>query len=90
MTVNIESLTPETKLRRKAAAEALTAAGFPVSETSLSTMATRGGGPPYRKFGRIPLYEWGAALEWARGRLSKPVKSTSELDGWGAGPSEAA
>ena len=68
------------KLTRKATAEALTAAGFPVSEKTLATKATRGGGPLYQLFGRKPLYRWGDALEWARSRLSKPIRSTSELE----------
>jgi hypothetical protein len=37
----------ETKLTRKAVAEALTAAGFPVSRHTLATKATRGGGPRF-------------------------------------------
>jgi hypothetical protein len=70
----------DTKLTRQATAEALTAAGFPVSEKTLATMATRGGGPLYQLFGRKPLYRWGDALEWAKGRLSRPVRTTSELE----------
>jgi hypothetical protein len=73
-------LTPETRLRRKEAAEALTAAGFPVSHATLATKATRGGGPPFRRFGRVPLYRWGDALAWAEGRLSESQASTSESD----------
>jgi hypothetical protein len=42
-------------------------------------MATRGGGPPYRLFGRKPLYRWADALERAKSRLSRPVRTTSEL-----------
>lgn len=67
-------------LTRKATAEALTSAGFPVTKKTLDTMATRGGGPVYRLFGRKPLYRWGDALDWAQGRLSKPIRSTSELE----------
>lgn len=66
-------------LSRKTAAEALTAAGYTVSFSTLATMATRGGGPVYQMFGRKPLYRWGDALEWAKGRLSRPVRTTSEL-----------
>jgi hypothetical protein len=69
---------PETLLRRKATAEALTAKGYPCSEKTLATKATRGGGPPYRLFGRVPLYRWGDALTWAEGKLSSPRRSTSE------------
>jgi hypothetical protein len=65
-------------LTRDAVAAELTAAGFPISVATLATKATRGGGPPYRLFGRRPLYEWGPALAWAQGRLSEPASSTSE------------
>jgi hypothetical protein len=69
---------PETLLRRSAFAKALTDAGFPIAPATLATKAVRGGGPPFRYFGRIPLYPWGEGLDWARGRLSKPVASTAE------------
>jgi hypothetical protein len=69
-----------TRLRRDATAEALTAAGFPVSPATLATKATRGGGPPFQRFGRVPLYRWGDCLEWAHSRLSAPMRSTSEAD----------
>jgi len=65
-------------LTRDAVAAALTDAGFPVSAATLATKATRGGGPPYQLFGRRPLYRWADALEWARGRLTRPVANTSE------------
>jgi len=68
---------PDTLLTRAVVAAELTRAGFPISPATLATKATRGGGPPYRLFGRRPLYEWGPALEWARGRLSAPVPNTS-------------
>jgi hypothetical protein len=72
------SLSPETLLIRKALAQALTDEGFPVAPSTLATKATRGGGPPFRCFGRVPLYQWGDALAWAKGRLSPPRHSTSE------------
>jgi hypothetical protein len=65
-------------LRRTATADALTALGFPCSDKTLATKATRGGGPPYRLFGRIPLYRWGDAVAWAEGKLSAPRRSTSD------------
>jgi hypothetical protein len=73
-------LTPDTLLRRRATAEALTEAGYTTAETTLATKASRGGGPPYRLFGRVPLYRWGDALDWAQGKLSPPRRSTSEAD----------
>lgn len=69
---------PKALLTRRATAEALTAAGFPVTFTTLATLACRGGGPEFQKFGPRPLYRWESSLAWAHGRLSKPVRSTSE------------
>jgi hypothetical protein len=73
-----EKLAPAALLRRVACAEALTNAGFPISAKTLASMATRGGGPPYRTFGRVVLYRWSEALGWAEGRLTPPRSSTSE------------
>ena len=67
-------------LTRDAVAAALTAAGFPVRSKTLATKATRGGGPPFRRFGVKPLYRWGDALAWAQSRLGPVVSSTSEAD----------
>jgi hypothetical protein len=72
-------LDPTALLRRKDAAKALTDHGFPTSEATLATKATRGGDPPFQKFGRIPLYKWETTLDWARSRLSEPIHSTSEV-----------
>jgi hypothetical protein len=71
---------PATLLTRVDCAEALTAAGFPTSPATLATKATRGGGPPFRKFGPRVIYEWGSALTWAQSRLGAEVNSTSEFD----------
>jgi hypothetical protein len=75
---------PDELLRRQALALALTEAGFPTAPATLATKATRGGGPPFRLYGRIPLYRWGDALKWAESRLSEPRQSTSEGDIAGA------
>ena len=71
-------LDPDTLLRRDACAAALTEAGFMISPRTLATLACRGGGPPFQKYGRWPLYPWGEALAWAQARLSPLVRSTSE------------
>jgi hypothetical protein len=71
---------PDALLRREATAEALTALGYQIKTSTLATKATRGGGPPFRLFGRIPLYRWGDALAWAEGKLSPPRQSTSQAD----------
>jgi hypothetical protein len=69
---------PDALLSRKETAAALTASGYPVAEATLATKATRGGGPPYRLFGRKPLYRWGDSLAWARSKLGQLQYSTSE------------
>jgi hypothetical protein len=71
---------PNALLRRTPLAAALTERGFPLAPATLATMATRGGGPPFQLFGRIPLYRWGAAVAWAERRLTKPRSSSSEAD----------
>ena len=71
---------PDDLLTREQTAAALRAAGFPISPKTLATMATRGGGPPYRYFGPRVLYRRGDSLDWAQGRLSEPRSSTSERD----------
>ena len=71
---------PNVRLTRRKTADALTEAGFPVKEATLATKATRGGGPPYQRFGSRALYRWGDALLWAKERLSAPRCSTLEGD----------
>jgi len=71
---------PDTLLNRRAAAAALTEAGYPTATATLATLASRGGGPRFQKFGRYPLYRWSDAIEWAKARLGPLVASTAELD----------
>ena len=71
---------PNALLRRRAAAAALTAAGYPTAAATLATLACRGGGPKFCKYGRYPVYCRRDLVIWAQSRLSAPVSSTSELD----------
>jgi hypothetical protein len=71
---------PDALLTRDQTAAALSAAGFPVRPKTLATKATRGGGPPFRKFGPRPLYRWQDSLDWALARLGPPICSTAEAD----------
>jgi hypothetical protein len=68
----------EALLNRRDLAAALTAAGYEISPATLATKATRGGGPPFRRFGRVPLYCWGDGLAWAQARLSRLISNASE------------
>ncbi|MBS7789079.1 hypothetical protein KTR66_03675 [Roseococcus sp. SDR] len=74
------TLHPDTLLIRKAAAEALTAAGFLIKPATLATKATRGGGPPFRTFNGRALYRWSDLLEWAERTASARCASTAERD----------
>jgi hypothetical protein len=71
---------PDALLTRDRTAEALTEAGYPIKAKTLATKATRGGGPPFSKFGPRALYRWGLALAWAKARLTAARHSTSEHD----------
>ncbi len=73
-------INPEMLLTRDKAATALGERGYPVTKPALATLATRGGGPPYRRFGRRVLYRWGDLLSWAEEHCSTPRRSTSEAD----------
>ncbi len=76
-------------LTRRQTSDALTKAGFQTAFATLASKATRGGGPPYRLFGKRPLYRWGDAIAWAESRLSRPIYSTSELRNVTSGRPEA-
>jgi len=77
--LTIGAIDPEMLLTREQAANMLTAAGYPVRPATLATMATRGGGPSYHRFGNKPLYRWGVALDWAKSRLGPLQHNTSEV-----------
>jgi len=68
------------RLRRKEASRYLKEHwGIDRAPSTLAKLATLGGGPPFQKAGRIPLYSTQALDEWANAMLSPPVSSTSEL-----------
>lgn len=71
---------PDTLLQRRQSAAELKKVGYPVAPATLASLATRGGGPPYRKYGRYPLYRWGDLVAWAESRLGPVVRSTSEAN----------
>ena len=73
------SIPIDLRMRCCVGTDALTSAGYPTRASTLATMAVRGGGPPFRKFGSAVVYKWSEGLSWARGRLSAPVTSTAEL-----------
>ena len=73
-----DTIDPDTRLSRRDTAEALTAAGYPISAATLASMATRGGGPEYVLFNGRVLYRLGDALAWAQARTSAPRATAAE------------
>jgi hypothetical protein len=70
----------EAKLDRPQSAAALTAHGYKTTASTLATLASRGGGPPFSKFRSHVVYRWGDLLEWAESKLTRTVRTTSEFD----------
>ena len=62
--------------RRRAAAQYLKNRGIPCSENTQAKLAVVGGGPAYRRFGRIPLYTEADLDAYAEAKLGKLVRST--------------
>jgi hypothetical protein len=73
------ALEREAKLDRQQAAAALTARGYKTTASTLATLASRGGGPIFQKFGPRVIYRWADLLAWANDKTSQPVTNTSEL-----------
>lgn len=65
-------------LSRVEAVAALRALGFPATVRTLATLASRGQGPIYRRFGARVLYRHADLLAWAEGRLSAPLAGQGE------------
>lgn len=75
-----EIMDPDTRLTRYETARLLTQNGFPIKEKTLSTLASRGGGPPFQKFGNRVLHRWGDSISWAQNRLSQFVSRSSDFN----------
>lgn len=72
---------PDVLLGRKAAAGALTAAGYITSPLTLATKATRGNGPPYRRYGKRVIYRWGDLIAWAEANTGPLQINSCDLVG---------
>lgn len=65
-------------LRRKAASEYLHEThGFDCAPSTLAKVAVIGGGPIFRRIGRVPLYATDDLDEWVASKLSPRMRSTS-------------
>ena len=75
--MSIEAAGPR-RFRRREAAQFLTDLGYITASSTLAKYASVGGGPRFRSWGRIPLYDEPDLLEWAEGRLAAARRTTSE------------
>jgi hypothetical protein len=68
-------------LRRKPAAQYLREHwGLPCSPNTLAKLAVVGGGPTYRRAGRIPLYSIEDLDRYVEKKLGKEQRSTSDYE----------
>ena len=65
--------------RAEAAAYLLEKHGIQRKPATLAKLAVIGGGPVFRRAGRVPLYSPADLDEFAASITSEPVRSTSEL-----------
>jgi hypothetical protein len=71
---------PDKRVSRFEAADYLQKVhGVPCAPRTLAKLACVGGGPLFQKFGRLPRYRLADLDAWVASRLSRPVRSTSEL-----------
>jgi hypothetical protein len=75
---SLDSVDPKTFLTRFQVSEALEACGIPLSYDTLATKATRGGGPPFRIFGKSAVYQWCDVVAWVLETMGEPARTTSE------------
>jgi hypothetical protein len=67
-------------LRRKEASRYLRDThGLERAPTTLAKLAVIGGGPAFRRAGRIPLYARADLDDWVASILSGPMRTTSEV-----------
>jgi len=69
---------PDRLLRRVEASRFLTERGYATATATLAKLAVIGGGPPFQKFSRFPLYKPVDLLHWAATRTTATRRSTSE------------
>lgn len=68
------------RLRRQEAVRYLSEVhGLRVAKNTLAKLVCTGGGPPYRLFGRFPLYEIDDLDQWVEAKLGRRVNSSAEL-----------
>jgi hypothetical protein len=84
----LDAIDPGTFLTRYQLAETLEQCGISVSYDTLATKATRGGGPPFRIFGKSAVYQWADVVAWVLETMGEPARTTSEHRARMASPPE--
>jgi hypothetical protein len=78
-------MTARKLLRRKAASEYLHEAhGVDRAPSTLAKLAVTGGGPAFRRVGRVPVYTLQDLDAWVDSKLSPGMHSTSQAASKGA------
>jgi hypothetical protein len=74
----LDAIDPGTFFTRPQLSDTLEECGIPLSADTLATKATRGGGPPFRIFGKSAVYQWADVVEWVRETMGEPACTTAE------------
>jgi len=69
-------------LRRRAAARYLQERGIRRAAATLAELASIGGGPAFRRVGRLPVYKVAELDRWIEAQRSTPVASTTRAVVW--------
>ena len=69
---------PQKRLTRRQAAHYLCQKFFQISHTTLEAFASKGGGPPYYRAGRMVYYDIADLDAWATARWSPKLRSSSD------------
>jgi len=76
---------PHRFLRRKAASAYLHKTyGLERAPSTLAKLAVIGGGPAFRRMNRVPFYSINDLDDWVASKLSKPMRSTSDMASLGS------
>lgn len=65
-------------VRTMEAAGVLREMGYPLTSGYLAKLRVTGGGPPFRRISRYPVYEVDDLVNWVRSRTSAKINSTAE------------
>jgi hypothetical protein len=81
MTASNDTQTPQYLDREHAAIYVRTKFGISLSKNTLETLACRGGGPKFRKWGNRVYYSVSDLDQWVNERMARKHASTSDFSG---------